>query len=115
MVPTWTKSAARIVVARAASNARQVCPGRRAAGSIPASLEDLPHRRCRERVAQAGRLAAATAWAYTSRINELALVWGAGRSNGIGPPKLIEHHADTVITNARDRQILHFVRLRGMR
>jgi hypothetical protein len=37
-VSTWKKSAARIVFAWASRNARQVCPDRRGAGSMPASL-----------------------------------------------------------------------------
>jgi hypothetical protein len=37
-VSTWQKSAARMVLARASGNARQVCPARPGAGSMPASL-----------------------------------------------------------------------------
>ena len=37
-VSTWKKSTARIVFAWASRNARQVCPDRAGAGSMPASL-----------------------------------------------------------------------------
>ena len=56
-VSTWKKSVARIVLACPARNARQVCPSRLGAESMPASLKDLPHRRRRQLIAQAGQLA----------------------------------------------------------
>ena len=43
-------------MACAARNARQVRPDRRGAGSTPVSVEDLPHRRRRYLVSQAGQL-----------------------------------------------------------
>jgi hypothetical protein len=56
-VSTWKKSTARMVLAWLARNALQLCPDRAGARVDARLLEDLLHRRRRQLVSQAGRLA----------------------------------------------------------
>ncbi len=56
-VSRWKKSAAMIPSAWAVRNARQPGPERRGAGSMPGSIEDLPHRGGGDRVPGPGRFA----------------------------------------------------------
>ena len=57
-VSTWKKSAARIVLACQARNARQVSRARLGEGSMPASSQDLPHRRRSSMALENGELVA---------------------------------------------------------
>src|SRR6266516_2083635 len=51
-VSTWTKSAATIPRACAVRNCFPVGPVRRGAGAGPGGMQDLPHRRAGDRVAE---------------------------------------------------------------